>query len=334
MGVSVDRALPKRLEPMLAVSARDPFDAPDKLFELKWDGIRVIAAIERSGVRLLSRSQRDVTAVYPEIVEGLRSAVARDGVVLDGELIALDQEGRPNFPLVMQRLHRQGVRSVAEPMAISFETFDILYEDFESVMRAPLTERKERLAAAVGSNDTIHLSHFELANGLAFFAGVQRMGLEGMVAKDVDSLYQPGRRSKQWVKVKTSRSANFVVGGYTFGGGRRKDFFGSLLLGAYDVERRLQYVGAVGGGFDGATLEAMKGLLTDLQTAAGPFAEAPVVDRLMFWCDPRLVIQVKYGELTDAGQLRFPIFVTVRPEIDPRDCTLEAVEEASTGPTT
>ncbi len=252
---------------MLAVSAREPFDAPDKFFELKWDGIRVIAAIERSTVRLLSRSQRDITDVYPEIATALKAAVDRDGVVLDGELSALDQDGRPNFPMVMHRIYRPSGNSVARASSISFEAFDILYEDYAPVMRSPPSERKERLAAIVRPNGGVHISHFEQGNGLSFFDGVQRMGLEGMVAKDVDSLYLPGKRSKQWQKVKTSRSANFVVGGYTFGGGRRSELFGSLLLGAYDDAGMLHYLGSVGGGFDEASLGAMHGLLKQLETA-------------------------------------------------------------------
>ncbi len=317
---------------MLAVSARDPFDAPDKLFELKWDGIRVIAAIDGPRVRLLSRSQRDITEQYPEVSGILRSSVAADGVMLDGELVALDQDGRPSFQMVVQRIHRGAGQGVGPPAAIHFQAFDILYQDFMPLLGSPLTVRKKRLAEAVRPNDAIQVSHFEIANGIAFFQGVQHMGLEGMVAKSLDSVYHPGRRSREWVKIKTTRTANLVVGGYTLGYGRRSDVFGSLLLGAYDADGGLQYVGSVGGGFSDTSLAGINELLRTLERPDRPFDAAPNVDRMMSWCDPRIVVQIKYSELTEAKQLRFPIFVAVRPEVGPGDCTMEALEEASTGP--
>ena len=317
---------------MLAVSARDPFDAPDKLFELKWDGIRVIAAIEGSRVRLLSRSQRDITQQYPEVSEALRSAAPAGGIMLDGELIALDQDGRPSFPMVMRRIHRSAAHGAGPPAAVSFEAFDILYEDFVPVLGSPLRERKQRLAEAVHPNDAVHVTHFEIANGVAFFQGVRRLGLEGMVAKNLDSLYHPGRRTREWVKIKTSRTANLVVGGYTLGHGRRTEVFGSLLVGVHDAMGALQYVGSVGGGFNDASLASMNQLLRSLERPDRPFETAPAVDRMMSWCDPQVVVQITYSELTEAKQLRFPIFVAARPDIDPRDCTMEALEEASTGP--
>ena len=328
--------LPRRLQPMLAVSARDPFDAPDKLFELKWDGIRVIAAVDGSDVRMLSRSGRDVAGQYPEVSGALRAAVpAGGGVMLDGELIALDQDGRPSFPLVMQRIHRAagpGPGAAPPAAAVSFQAFDILYQDYVPVLGSPLHERKERLAEAVRPADTVHLPHFEVANGIAFFQGVRRLGLEGMVAKGLDSLYHPGRRSREWVKVKTSRTADLVVGGYTLGYGRRAAVFGSLLVGVYDDAGALQYVGSVGGGFSEASLASVNELLRSLDRPGRPFDTEPAVDRPMSWCDPRAVVRVRFSELTEARQLRFPVFEAVRPGVDPRDCTMQALEEASTGP--
>ena len=332
MSIASRGELPKRLQPMLAVSARDPFDAPDKLFELKWDGIRVIAAIEGSRVRLLSRSQRDITEQYPEVSEALRSAAPAGGVMLDGELIALDQDGRPSFPMVMRRIHRAAAHGAGPPAAVSFEAFDILYEDFVPVLGSPLRERKQRLAEAVRPNAAVHVTHFEIANGIAFFQGVRRLGLEGMVAKGLDSLYRPGRRSREWVKVKTSRTADLVVGGYTLGHGRRAAAFGSLLLGAYDDAGALRYVGSVGGGFTEASLAQVNDLLRPLVRPDRPFEAEPALDRAASWSEPRVVVRVRYNELTEAKQLRFPIFVAARPDVDPRDCTMEALEEASTGP--
>lgn len=315
-------ALPQRLEPMLAVQAPEPFDSPDRIFEVKWDGIRTLAFISRGRVLLQSRNLRDITEPFADVAEALAHAVHADGVVLDGELVALDRDGLPQLPRVMQRLHGAGRLSPKD--TVHFQLFDILYRGYLPLLREPLWRRKTRLHETVLPSSTIQICHFEEGEGVAFFDAAAGLGLEGMVAKNKHSFYYPGKRSRHWLKVKGHRTANLVVGGYTFGGGPRRELFGSLLLGAYE-RKGLRFVGSVGGGFSNEDLKLTYSLLSQLHTGACPFANPPVVQRLLYWCEPRLAIQVRYGELTEGGHLRFPIFTALRPDIEPADCTLEAL---------
>lgn len=313
-----------RIEPMLASSAHEPFDDPNKLFEVKWDGIRAIAVIENGTVRMHTRGLKDITEAYHDVCAALLEAVDGDGVVLDGELIALDDNGVPHLHKVMERWH-QG-RRASNPIPVSFEVFDILCISGESIMSEPLHRRKAVLNACVTPNALVHISHYEDGEGVALFEAARNLGIEGIVAKDKTSRYEPGRRSRHWIKVKHTRSANLVVGGYTFGGGARKERFGSLLLGAYEG-KQLKYVGNVGGGFSQADLEMIYGVVTQLHTEDCPFAETPVVDRFSYWCEPVLVVAVDYGEFTEQRHLRFPIFVAVRPDVEPGDCTIDAIRD-------
>lgn len=310
---------------MLAVPAPEPFDSPDKLFEMKWDGIRALATLEGGRVRIHTRGMKDISEAFHDVGAALLETVRSDRVVLDGELIALDDAGVPRLHRVMERWH-QGKLS-RKPVPVSFEVFDILYRDGELLMGEPLHRRKAHLNSTVEQNALIHVCHYEEGEGVALFQAAHELGLEGIVAKDRASVYQPGKRSRHWLKIKHSSSANLVIGGYTFGGGARKELFGSLLLGAYDGTK-LHYVGSVGGGFSKRDLEITYSALIQLHTANSPFASEPKVDKFLFWCDPLLTIQVKYGEFTEKRNLRFPIFSALRPDIDPHDCTLAAITDS------
>ena len=308
---------------MLAVSAPEPFDSPSKIFEVKWDGIRAIAVVENGQVRLHTRGLKDISDPFADIGGALLEALdGRQGVVVDGELVAMGEDGVPHLHRVMERWHQGPL--AREPVPVSFEVFDILFHGGRSVLGEPLFRRKALLHETVTPNDLVHVCHFEDGEGIALYEASTKLGLEGIVAKDKQSPYQPGKRSRHWLKVKHTRSANLVVGGYTFGGGQRKELFGSLLLGAYDGGR-LRYVGSVGGGFSKRDLELTYGALTQLHTERCPFVEQPQVQRFLYWCQPALVVQVSYGEFTEQRHLRFPIFTALRPDVDPRDCTLEAI---------
>ena len=307
---------------MLAVSAPEPFDSPDKLFEVKWDGIRAIAVIEGGQVRITTRGNKEITEAFHDVAESLLQGVRGDGVVLDGELIAMDDGGVPRLHRVMERWH-QG-KLTRKPVAVSFEVFDILYRDGKPLLKEPLYRRKAHLNDCLTPNALVHICPYEEGEGIALFEAARELGLEGIVAKDLTSTYQPGKRSKHWLKVKHSRTANLVVGGYTFGGGARKELFGSLLLGAYAGDE-FRFVGSVGGGFSKQDLEITYSAITQLHSDASPFLEEPVVDKFSFWCKPTLAVQVNYGEFTEQRHLRFPIFSALRPDIEPRDCTFEAI---------
>ena len=237
----------------------------------------------------------------------------------------MDKKGLPRLPRVMQRIHDKG--RLAERPPVSYEVFDILYKGYRPVLREPLIRRKGLLLDTLSPTDSVHLCHFQQGDGIAFFQAVTDLGLEGMVAKQSNGIYVPGRRSRSWLKVKAFKTGNLVVGGYTIGGGYRKDLFGSVLLGAYDGEG-LRFLGSVGGGFGKEDMGLTHSLLTQAHADVSPFVDPPQVERLLYWCEPRLVMQVKFGELTEAGHLRFPVFTTLRFDIEPRDCTIEALKEA------
>ena len=310
---------------MLAVPVPEPFDSPGRIFEVKWDGIRALAFIANRKVRLQSRNFKDITEPFADIAEALLDTVQADGVVLDGELVALDKEGLPRLPRVMRRIHDK--TRWGEGPAVNFEIFDILYKGYRPLLKEPLIQRKRILNQTVSAAGPVHLCHYAEEEGLTFFQAATNLGLEGMVAKQKNSAYLPGKRSRHWLKVKATRTANLVVGGYTIGGGNRKELFGSILLGAYD-KKGLRFVGSVGGGFSKDDLAMTHDLLTSAQTDDCPFVDPPEVQRLLYWCTSGLVVQVKYAEYTAAGHLRFPIFVTFRPDVDPQECTLAALKAA------
>lgn len=307
---------------MLAAAAPEPFDAPDKLFEVKWDGIRAIATIENGEVRIHTRGNKDISEAFHDVCDALREAVQGDGVVLDGELIAMDEEGAPRLHRVMERWHQ--AKLATKPVPVRFEVFDILYRDGKPLLREPLYRRKAHLNDCLEPNGLVHVCHYEEGEGIALFEAVRDLGLEGIVAKDKSSTYQPGKRSRHWLKVKHSRTANLVVGGYTFGGGARKELFGSLLLGAYD-HGKLHFVGSVGGGFSKPDLEFTYAAITQLHTPDSPFVGALDVEKFLFWCQPALAVQVNYGEFTELRQLRFPVFSALRPDVNAADCTFDSI---------
>lgn len=307
---------------MLAALAPGPFDDPDKLFEVKWNGIRAIAVIRDGQVRITTRGNKDITEAFRDVADSLLDSADGDGLVLDGELIAVDDEGVPSLHRVMERWHQDKLS--LNTVQVTFEVFDILYRDGKPLLREPLYKRKHHLNACLRQNALVHICHYEEGQGITMFDAARSLGLEGIVAKDRNSPYQPGKRSKHWLKIKHSRTANLVVGGYTFGGGAREELFGSLLLGAYQGNK-LRFLGRVGGGFTKQDCEIAYSAISQLHMDASPFAEAPTVDKLLFWCDPVIVVQVNYGEFTQQRHLRFPVFSTLRPDIDARDCTFDAI---------
>ena len=320
---SMQGVLPQRLEPMLAVLEPEAFDDPERIFEVKWDGVRALAFISRGRVRLQTRNFMDISAPFADIGKALLGAVRGDGIVLDGELVSPDENGVPRLPRVMRRIHDQA--RMTEPVPVNFEVFDVLYRGYQPVMKEPLMRRKALLKETLQANDTLHICHFEEEAGIAFFEAATRLGLEGVVAKTKNSIYTPGKRSRNWLKVKAHKTGNVVVGGYTIGGGARKELFGGLLVGVYD-RKGLRFIGSVGGGFQGQDLDVLYSLVTKLHADECPFVEPPAVDRLLYWCQPVMVLSVKFGELTEDGHLRFPVFKGLRPDMDPRDCTLTALK--------
>lgn len=320
LGVGRDRRLTiDRVDPMLAETAEAPFTDPAWLFELKLDGYRMLAEVSSGEARLRTRSGRDAGRSFPEIVRALQALPFRH-LVLDGEVIALDDEGRPSFQRLQQRarfLRPVEIREAGLKLPVVYYAFDLLGFEDRDLRSLPLRERKallRRLLPEAGS--VAFLDHFE-AEGERVFAEVQRMGLEGLVGKRADGPYRGGR-SAAWLKLRADRTGDFVVVGYTAPQGSRAGF-GALQV-ADVVDGRLTYAGRVGSGFTAELIAETMAVLTDT-TRETPACEGPVpLGSDTTWVEPALVCEVRYKEWTDEGLLRQPVFLRFREDKLPEEC--------------
>ncbi|MGH8909483.1 MAG: non-homologous end-joining DNA ligase [Egibacteraceae bacterium] len=327
---------PPRLAPMLAIDGGDPFDDEAWLFEVKWDGIRAIARAVRPGAgeegatTLTSRLGNDLSAAYPELASLWERVLARNAV-LDGEIVALGPDGKPSFELLAQRMHLRGQREVeraARATPVTYVIFDTLAIDGEAVIDRPLRERLELLADLLIPGGRIQRSDPIPGQGVALFDAVKRQGLEGVIAKRAESVYRPGKRSRDWVKLKGRRHVNVVIGGWLDGQGTRRDTLGSVLAGLYDGDA-LRFVGRVGTGFDDAELASLTERLAPLATGQSPFADPhdlpPEIRRGAHWVEPRLVCRVEFDSVTQARMLRGPAYKGLAGHLTPRACTLDGL---------
>lgn len=325
----VKRPMPAAIHPMLAESVDDPFDGDAWLFEIKWDGYRAVASIEDGAARLVSRNQNDLTPRYPEL-KALPQSVKAKTAILDGEVVALDAEGRASFGLMQQRTgFRPGGRRVAAnaDVPVLYYAFDLLYLDGYDWRRVPLEERKKKLAEVLTVGDHVRYSdHFE-RQGKALFEIARQKGLEGILAKRRASVYEE-RRSRDWLKIKIRRRIECVVGGYTEPEGSRAHF-GSLVLGLYDKKARLVHVGQVGSGFDQKLLDEIWQMLKKIETKKNQFFGDVEALRKTFWVKPKLVAELEFAEWTggtvegSGPKLRAPVFLGLRDDKDPKECLLE-----------
>ena len=317
--------VPEDLPPMLAALGElPPADDPRWAYEFKWDGVRALAHVRSGRLRLRARSGNDVTATYPEL-QALPAALAGRDAVLDGEVVALDAAGRPDFGLLQGRMHRTGpeVARLAAAAPVSYLVFDLLALDGESLLALPYTERRERLDALGVASDRWVTTPWFRGTGDQVQAASAEFGLEGVVAKRLDSVYRPGGRGPDWRKVKNLRTQSVVVGGWRPGAGRRAGGIGSLLLGVHDGTGRLVFAGHVGTGFTATALADLAPLLT--ARATSPFADAlpREVTRDAHWVRPTLVGEVTFGEWTREGRLRHPSWRGLRDDLDPDDVVVE-----------
>jgi len=322
--------LPRSLKPLLAAAADEPFNSQAHIFEVLWDGIRALVYVEREQVLVQDAHGTDVTWRYPEL-QSIASEVNGTGIVLDGEIVVLDQDGVPQFTHLLARLDAQdsaGVLGAANAHPVAFQGFDVLYRAGQSVMNEPLRTRKRILRQVVRVPGSLSVPDFVEHEGVAFFEAAREHGLAGTVAKEIDSSYSHGRTSSAWRETRVSKRNEFVIGGFTYGGANRvnrlrsREPFASLLLGAYDRWQQLQFVGEIAGGFDHPTQNALAGSLDGLTASLCPFAEEPPTHRLVFWCQPALVAAVSYSKWTDDGRLQFPKFDWLRPDLPPAACRL------------
>ena len=337
-------AFPRSLEPMHASLTQKPFSSTEWLFEPKLDGVRAITFIDGGRVSLFSRRGLDATRQYPALAKELAQQPEAQ-LVLDGEIVALDDNGVPSFQRLQQRLNLtrdSDIQRAEKQVPVLYYIFDLLYAGGYNLRGARLEARKALLKQLVMPTDRIRLvDHFDQEGEVAYKAAVQH-GLEGLIAKRRDSVYESGRRSRHWLKIKGTKEADFVIGGYTEGGGWRASSFGALLLGYYDDEGQLVYAGHVGTGFNDRTLKELKAKLEALPADECPFAATPSRGSLVFgrpknapttWVKPELVASVKFAQWTDDGVLRAPSFLALRPDKAPAEVRREeAVPPPDDGP--
>ncbi|MDO8491396.1 MAG: DNA ligase D [Dehalococcoidia bacterium] len=306
--------MPDSVSPMLATLAAEPFDDPGWYFEPKLDGYRVVAFIRDGKATLRSRGGLDVTNNYallgPELVQQPAAEI-----MLDGEIIALDEKGKQCFQCLqnyLQSVQKTARGRIAPAIPLVYYVFDVLYLDGYDLLKAPLEQRKRLLSSALRISQHVRLVDYFEGEGKALFRAAIENGLEGVVAKRKDSMYEAGRRSRNWLKVKTALSDDFVIGGYTLGRGARSGAFGALLLGYFEDSGRLTYAGHVGSGFDQRGLAEIRQSLQALKVADCPFRETPPENAPATWVRPELVAEVKYAEVTGDGYLRAPVFLRLR----------------------
>jgi len=315
MGTVPKHLLPL-IRPMLAVSS-PPFDSSEHLFEVKWDGYRGLAYLDNNTTTLRSRNLTDLTAKFPELSR-LHRLVNRLPAILDGEIVVL-QGGKPCFAALQAR-RRGNISTEIRPASAVFVVFDVLYTHGESVMHIPLIDRKELLQNMVSEDEkTLILSRYIYKEGRAYYEACVREGLEGVVAKELKSPYQPGRRSNSWQKFRHTMEADLVICGFQAGVGGRT--LGALILGSYR-DGELIYRGKVGTGF---TEQEALNLLVLLKPLAvdEPALSLPNVDkRRITWVKPVLVCAVSYLTLTAGGYLRHPVYKGLRVDKEPEECVL------------
>lgn len=311
---------PAKLAPMLAAAADGPFNDPAFLFEPKLDGYRCLALRRDGKVRLLSRRGLDQSMQFPEVVAALQEQIL-DDFVLDGEIIAYDQSGKPSFHALQTRGQLKSeyeVRAALKATPCVFYAFDLLHLGGMNLRGAGYLARKRWLGQCLLPSTHLQVLPMTRAEGEQFYAAALDAGFEGVIAKRGDSRYETGVRSPAWLKVKATRTGDFLICGYTVGKGHRGKTFGALLLGYPDPSGKLLPAGKVGSGFDDAALEQLSPRLKGLETRRHPFTSKPEVEGEVVWLKPELVAEIRFAEWTPDGALRAPVFVRLRDDI-PRD---------------
>jgi len=311
--------VPTIVSPMLATAVDAPFDDPMWFFELKWDGYRALVHIDEHGaVTIVSRNGNDFTTKFAEL-GALADAFSERPLVVDGEIVVLDGEGRPSFSALQERVDRFG-RMAPNKAPVTFAVFDVLYGNGRDLRAEPLAKRKAILEELLTGRGPVMLSKHVVGDGKALFDLAKTRGLEGIVGKRSSSPYV-ARRSRDWVKIKAQQRAEVVIGGWTEGRGSRKHF-GALLAGVYEGNV-LRYVGSIGTGFDSKRLAAIARELAPLERPTSPFADEPKTATPAHYIEPTLVAEVTFAEWTRDGSLRHPVFVAMRVDKDARDVVRE-----------
>jgi bifunctional non-homologous end joining protein LigD len=318
VGVS---SLPEIRHPMLATLVDGPFDDDDWLFEIKWDGVRAVSTVPAKGSpRVHSRTGKDLLVQFPELGR-LRSWFKQLPVIVDGEIVSLDRYGRSSFQRLQPRLNRrESSPELERTVPATYVIFDLLFMGKTDLRTHALAERKRLLEQNLRAAPHAMYSKHVVGHGKRLFALARRRALEGVMAKKLDSPYVE-RRSRLWLKIKTHYEQEAVIAGWTEPRGSRSDF-GALILGVYD-RGKFVYVGHVGTGFDRALLDQIIKRLRPLETKRCPFATRPRSAAPPHWVRPKLVAEVKFGEWTDDGLMRQPVFLGLRSDKNARDVVRE-----------
>ena len=295
-------------------------------FEMKWDGVRAVVYLAGGRVKRLSRTGRDDTAAYFDVVEDLRAIDAT--AVFDGEVVVLDSAGRPRFGLLQNRINLTkpvDIQRAAKVYPAQLMLFDLLQLNGQSLLKKPYDDRREVLEALVQPppGSRVHVPPIFDGDLDAAMGTSRQLDLEGVVAKRRDSIYQPGRRTRTWLKMKLHRAQEVIIGGWRPGKGRREGSIGSLLVGV-PTEDGLRYVGRVGSGLNDHQLDELQALLEPLARKTPPLVDVPREDaRDAHWVTPSLVGEISYGELTQPGRFRHPVWRGLRSDKSPSEVVWE-----------
>jgi len=303
------------VEPMLAQSRAEPMNSDDYVYEVKWDGIRALIAFDEGEMRIHSRNRLDLTAKFPELLipeEAFRATNA----LFDAEIVCLDAQGKPVFKNVINRMQQNAegaiLRAKSKFPAVCY-VFDCLYLDGRSIVNEPLLRRRDWLKDAIKKDTSYRVSEI-VEDGRALFEAAKQLGLEGIMAKEKNSIYQAGKRSEKWFKIKTRHTVDCVIIGYTEGKGDRRDTFGALQI-AQKIGDKLKYVGKVGTGFDDHTLKTISAELKKIKTTKRLIEQKPLDDAQTVWIEPKVMCEVQYASFTKDEMLREPVFLRLRPDL-------------------
>src|SRR6202011_1901671 len=317
LALPFQRALPDRLRPMLPMPAAGPFDSQEYAFEVAWDGVRALASIDGGQVRVWGRDLRDLTARYPE-VQAL-AALAPPETIVDGELIVTDADGRPDSVGLEARQKAVRPETIARAAAahpVTYVVYDLLYMGGKSLMKEPLVPRRPKVYQSIASTGRIYVVEPVAEDGLAFFEAAKENGLGGVVAKRFDSPYRAGQRHPDWLLIEAVRRQDFAVIGFVPQAGNH--LLEVLIVATHDG-RAFPPAGRGVGGFDPLVSRRLRQALDALPNGSPP-EDAGWSDERICWVEPRMVVAIKFSEWDLNGQLRFPIFSGLQPEVSPQEC--------------
>ncbi len=325
---------------MLATLIDKPFDNKEWVFEVKWDGVRAILFLHKTkGIsKIVSRNGKTITHRYPEIIEVVKSSSAiiincKESIILDGEIVVLNKEGRPDFQSHQRRMNVDSIKDIeklSHKMPATYYLFDILYIDGRNLQSLSFLERRKNLSDVIvqtmknNNNNRIRISDFVDERGIDIFQRIKSMDLEGIIAKNKYSKYIQGARSTNWLKIKNIKSQDCVVIGYTRGEGNRQRYFGSLLLAIYDIqEKELRFAGHTGSGFDFGQLNEIYSKFQQMKIERCPAKYISYTNREPVWIRPELVAEIKFSGWTKEKIMRSPIFLRFRDDKRPEECIME-----------